>query len=432
MDSDATTLLAQLTTLVTAKREQGVLLMEQFAKLIPKDEGAEVETSTDEDLAAALTKMKLSQITKLRKYNKGESFARFTERFKEYTYITGMKDKKLYLFLLQNVDDATYSILKGVDLDDDQKEDPELFCDEYIKAIYGDQSVPLKSEVMDCKQQSEEDITSYAFRLTEKANIAFNDKELMDETCFLTFIRGVKDTNIYRKLNEGNVTSFEEALKLAKRLEKVENMLQEKPLEVSSILKETTDSFRPSRSSERFSRHERSTRSHSRERDRSESPRDFRRQSRDRNSWGDQRRSRSYSHDSNWSNGRFRSSSRDRNNSNWSNGRYRSSSRDQNGSRFRNRSFSRERYPFPPRNRYRQHEITCYFCKKRGHIKRNCRKFLRSQSRGGRPNTSTYQQSFQSERHGSAPQPVRSINRGDITENSTVQSDFMINQQDLN
>ena len=413
MQAEATDILNKLKELVTNSRDQSILVMDEFVKLLPKEEEKEeedeVENSTDE-ITSALTKMKLSQFTKLRKYNKGENFSRFTERFKEYIYITGMKDKRLYLYLLQNVDDATYSILKSVDLNPEQMEDAELFCDEYKKAIYGDQTVPLKSEVMDCKQQSDEDIQTYAFRLREKGNIAFNDKELMDEACFLTFIRGVKDTYICRKLNEGNVKNFEEALKLAIRLEKVENMLQDKT-EVSSILKETTESFRPSRNSRPD--YER-TKSSSRDRQGSPSSHSF---YQGNSNHYDRRRSHSQESDR-------------------SNNRYRSLSRDKNRSHFRDRSRSRENYPFSQRARNRQQDKTCYFCHKRGHIKRNCRKlrqFLnrRPPTNDGQRGNYTHNRNFQFESSINRSQPVRTANRSQFSQEPAYQSDFT-NRSDLN
>ncbi len=250
MENDTEAVLEQLKTLVTASQEQGLLLHEELGKLLPKVEPEDDNVDANTELTTALTKLKLSQVTKLRKYSKGENFSRFCQRFIEYVYITRMKDEHLYLFLLQHVCDETYSILKSVELTDEEKRNENLFCAKYKEAIYGEQSIPLKSEVMDCKQQSDEDVSDFAYRLREKANIAFSDQELRDETCFLAFTRGVKDTQIRRKLDEGNVTDFNEALKLAKKLEKVENMINNKHEEVSSILKETSVSFKTSRSRE--------------------------------------------------------------------------------------------------------------------------------------------------------------------------------------
>ena len=79
--------------------------------------------------------MRMSQITKLRKYTKGENFSRFCERFQEYVYITKIEDRNLYMYFLQNVDDKTYSTLKSVKLTVSQKGNAELFCT-FIKTLY--------------------------------------------------------------------------------------------------------------------------------------------------------------------------------------------------------------------------------------------------------------------------------------------------------
>ena len=128
---------------------------------------------------------------------------------------------------------------------------------------------------------SDEDVSEFAYRLREKATIAFSDIDVSEENCLLAFMRGVKNAHIKRKLNESDVENFNEALKLAKKLEKVENMLNkgETP-EVTSILKETSVSFKPSRGTERSSF--RSDSSSNRERSRSRSYRGRRQFSRSR------------------------------------------------------------------------------------------------------------------------------------------------------
>ena len=176
------------------------------------------------EISTVLSKMKIGQITKLRKFEKGENFSRFCERFREYVEITQIADVNLHLYFLQHVDDETYSTLKPVELNEAEKRDSSLFCEKYKQAVYGTDSVPLKNEVLECKQSSSEDITSYSHRLREKAAVAFTSKESIDENCLLALMRGLRDGEIRRKLNESSVTSFSEALKLAKKLEKISNM----------------------------------------------------------------------------------------------------------------------------------------------------------------------------------------------------------------
>ena len=165
----------------------------------------------------SVTKMRL-RVPKLEKFAKGSNFSRFCERFEEYVNMTKSKDDNLYMLLLSNVDDETYSILKGVELTEEEKRDPKLFCKLYKTAIYGDEAIMLKTDLMRCKQKITEDIASYAFRLREKANIAYSNKKTGEETCLLVFLQNVKDSEMKKKLNEASFNDFGEAIRQAKKL----------------------------------------------------------------------------------------------------------------------------------------------------------------------------------------------------------------------
>ena len=107
-----------------SKNLDGLEIKEELEKLIPTEQEEtnsvhhESDTSDEEveEVTGSVSKIKLSQISKMRKYLKEENFSTFCERFKEYVYITNMEDKNLYIFFLQNVDDETYSELKSVPL----------------------------------------------------------------------------------------------------------------------------------------------------------------------------------------------------------------------------------------------------------------------------------------------------------------------------
>jgi hypothetical protein len=94
------------------------------------------------------------------------------------------------------------------------------------KVIYGAESIPLKNKVQECKQLVGESMTTFSHRLMEKAEIAFSNQQWKDENCVLALLRGVRDKEIRRKLNESSVTTFGEALKLAKKLDKISNMFE--------------------------------------------------------------------------------------------------------------------------------------------------------------------------------------------------------------
>ena len=184
-----------------------------------------------------MASLPITHMNKISKFSNGDNFSRFCERFIEYVYITKMCDRNLYLFFLQNVDDQTYSALKMVKLENSAKCDATIFCEIYKNAIYGDESLFLKNEVLNCQQKAAETISQYTYRLREKANIAYLNSEIADENCLLAFLRGVKSNDMKIKLNEAFLNNFNEAVKMAKKIERVEGMLGNQP-EVVPILKQ--------------------------------------------------------------------------------------------------------------------------------------------------------------------------------------------------
>ena len=122
---------------------------------------------------------------------------------------------------------------------------PRVFCEIYKAVIYGEENTVLKSEVLDCKQLPNENIDDYAFRLREKAFIAFPDEKDAEQNFHLTFVRGIREPYIKRRLNESSFANFESAVIHAKKLEKVEEIITEKP-KITPILKETAVKFESS------------------------------------------------------------------------------------------------------------------------------------------------------------------------------------------
>ena len=298
-------------------------------------------------------------------------------------------------FFLQQMDDITYTTLEAVDLTAEEKEKPELFVNVYKNVIYGDESIPLKNEFITCKQESDENVEEFAFKLQSKGKIAFTDNKVRDENCLLSFIRGVRSTYIKRKLNESSLSDFNEALKLAKKLEKVDAMLENEKPQINSILKEQVVTFSPSnngadekltiedppkdRSRKRDGSHDSRYRSrsressHSRERwpnrsgsnNRNSSPdqegRNFRSRSREISSSKSRNTNNSHSRESRGSNGQFDNKRIDGNR-----GRYENSFRNFEGQNFSNRERPSQ-YRRPDSG-----QKSCWLCGKIGHYKRTC------------------------------------------------------------
>ena len=159
------------------------------------------------------------QISKLKKFSKGDNFSIFVDRFKSHVSYVNLHHDNLYLYLLQHVeDDITYSVLKSVVLDSEAKRNAETFCQRYMDEIYGDELIAWKHKLLNCMQLENEDIYTYINRIRELSNIAHKDKERADENCLLAFLKGVKCREMQVKLNESVLDNFSDAAKLAKRI----------------------------------------------------------------------------------------------------------------------------------------------------------------------------------------------------------------------
>ena len=240
--------------------------------------------------------------------------------------MTGLKQNMDLLFL-QNVDGSTHSDLKlaAATITTAQKRDVDRLCKHFITAMYGEDSISFKNSLLNMKQKTGETIAKYCNRLQEISSMAYSEHEQAEEACFLALLRGISDSTIRQKLNESTVTTYKEAVRLAKRLESVSNMFEKEPI---SILKNSTES---------------NSRDHSRE------------SSEDRNNSYRGRSPTPYRN-------RQRSDSRNR---------YHSSR-----NRHRDRSNSRGRRDSRPKRKDSKREIVCWKCDKKGHYKSECRSNL--------------------------------------------------------
>ena len=94
MDANASKLLEDIKALAERSGEQAVLLQKELEILNNlKSEPAEYA-----GVDGVMMGMRLSQITKLRKFSKGENFSRYCERFQEFVTITKMRDNNLHLY----------------------------------------------------------------------------------------------------------------------------------------------------------------------------------------------------------------------------------------------------------------------------------------------------------------------------------------------
>ena len=110
-------------------------MVDHFALAPTPEVTATGNTAVTTQLTEAISKLKVSQSTKIPKYVKGDNFSRYCERFQEYVLISRVESPNLHMYFLQNVDDETYSQLRDVELSDQQKADATLFCELIVAVI---------------------------------------------------------------------------------------------------------------------------------------------------------------------------------------------------------------------------------------------------------------------------------------------------------
>ena len=206
-----------------------------------KSEGSRDFLETKSVLCDALDSLKLTQVFQITKYSTGNNFWRFCQKFIDFCSLTGLKHADLNIVLLQHVDDQTYSKLKTVKLTDVEKSDAEIFCRIYQQAIYGDEEMRLKTELLTCQQNEGENVDGFVHRLRDKATMAYRDQEVSDDNCLLALLNGVRSIDMRRKLNEAELKTFSEAVKLARRIERVEEMTKESQDKSDAAIRSSKD-----------------------------------------------------------------------------------------------------------------------------------------------------------------------------------------------
>ena len=192
-----------------------------------RDATAELENQLRElqgDMGS-YTASRFQSLGKPRKFSRGDDFVIFCQRFVDLVELNQLTSSNLYKALLQLVDDETYFRLKTVQLDSSEKANAELFCEKYKEEIYGKNCVLRKMDLLNCKQDPEETIDDYAFRLKQKALQAYSSTSKAEDNCLLAFLVGLRDQSLKIKLNEASLATFNDACVLARRIENAQKMI---------------------------------------------------------------------------------------------------------------------------------------------------------------------------------------------------------------
>ena len=102
MEEEAEKIVEEFKALLEKSKKHGKEMKKEIDELFSDSEESEIKQEEKiDDISNAISKINLSQITKLRKFSKGENFSRFCERFREYVCITKMSDPYMYMFFLK-------------------------------------------------------------------------------------------------------------------------------------------------------------------------------------------------------------------------------------------------------------------------------------------------------------------------------------------
>lgn len=153
----------------------------------------------------------------------GEDISTFLERFEQFITLSGIKDIDLHLYALSLIqDESLYRRLKSIHLSNHQKHNATLLVEAYNETLFpATETRILRSSLASLKQKPSESISSFILRIDKLASKAHSNKHLRDEASISTFISGLSDTDIKRKLLAKNLTSFSHATEVATKYERI-------------------------------------------------------------------------------------------------------------------------------------------------------------------------------------------------------------------
>ena len=179
------------------------------------------------------------------KYVNGHDFNHFCNQYMDYLLIQRVGGNSTHFSLL--LDEKTYKELAATkdSLTTIQSRSAKLFVPIFKKAMYPEgQSIVWKAKMKRMSQVPGEKIGDYATRIREYADLAYDNNSGLEksEMCCVTLIGGIRDKETWAKLVESGITSFEEAVRVAKKHEAIrEAMDTEGDVEEIDVLRVKTE-----------------------------------------------------------------------------------------------------------------------------------------------------------------------------------------------
>ena len=166
------------------------------------------------------------------KYQRGQNFSKFCEKFIDYITLSKIQDDNLYILFLNLLDDFTLDKLRKVPLSLGQRKDARGFLEVYEKKMspsHGGRT--YRTKLTELKQDTGEKVEDFAYRIADTASRAYSDTEhmLQEEASFATFMKGLCDQDLRMKLHEDvSISTFDGAVDEATRLENLRDTLKVK------------------------------------------------------------------------------------------------------------------------------------------------------------------------------------------------------------
>ena len=187
------------------------------------DQSLDTRTSTYNDVTSSHKHL----TAKPQQFKTGDDISLFFERFVQFTKLSRLSDRNLDLYVLTLIkDDKMYRKLKNVSLTEQQKADAELLVATYEKILFpATETRMMRSALTSLKQKNGESTEDFAIRIEEIGSKAYSNHDLKEEASLSVFMSGIRNIQIRQKLLEADVDTFEQATRMATKLEHISDTI---------------------------------------------------------------------------------------------------------------------------------------------------------------------------------------------------------------
>ena len=200
----------------------------QITEELFENEAVTLESKRDVFNNCTVPPMPISRLARLPKppyFEKGDNFIRWTKRFKEYVSLSNHPHgTDLSTYMLSHIRcESTWDRLQRLNVNPLERCDIDLLVKRFTEEMFPPtQSWTIRTQLMAQKQSSTETVQEFCSRIEELASKAGYATELeKDQCCLQVLVIGARDTTVKTKLYESQLTSYNDAVKLAVNTERI-------------------------------------------------------------------------------------------------------------------------------------------------------------------------------------------------------------------